>query len=338
MKKNSISNLIITAILDEYGGKSNFAYDDRFKNSFVYNHKYKLDSILTIDKRINKDTQLPYLEVNITDQRGKIIQRDCYEILCEGTELYKISSQKKGQKTIYLNEKIAYIGPSKKKTRKELENEIKTLKLENQGIKDQNMQLLKNSEQEFCNSKTYNLMKEKIEYLEASIKLNEIALENAEIKILKQKEDIQQIYNDNKKFIENINNEEYFIGITENWHEAWEYDKLKQEINTLKGRNNTYSIELLQKDNEIQELLKKIADSEKAEPKNSLLEQIEQNINETKIIKKPGRKSHMTEEIKDIIIKLHEKGYTIRDIARQTGYSTGWIHETIKRNTEQTKQ
>lgn len=42
-----------------------------------------------------------------------------------------------------------------------------------------------------------------------------------------------------------------------------------------------------------------------------------------------GRKSRVTEEEKEKILKLHSKGKTIRETAAETGLSVGYVHKLI---------
>lgn len=342
-EKDRIDNKIIKAILDEYGGSSRFSYNEKFTDCIVYDDKINPGSILTIELKYDKENS-PYIEVGLSDNHGRNIQTDCYEILF-GTDLYKKSSRKKGQYTEYLDEKIAYVGQGTRKPRKKLENENRELLKQNCMLMEQNDRIQKNAEQEYLNSRTYIEMQEKIEFLESLVNLNKTAIEDAEARVQKSNSEIVQIYEDNKRLLEHQKDTDYFIGITENWHYAWEYKKLQQEIDRLKGYINAQSVFLIQREDEIKRLHEKVAGLMKELEEDRIIdnsvcvsvEEIEKMIRINKEILKGkgnrrGRKPSMTDETRGIILELHRKGYTIRDIATQTGVSVGWVHETIKRN------
>lgn len=336
-----IDRKIITAILDQYGGNTRFSFNDKIKDCMTYDSTTNPGEIVSISTKYDKDGS-PFMEVHLTDKKGKIIQTDCYEILF-GTDLYKKSSKKKGQDTEYPDEKIAYVGQGIRKPRQELEKEIRELEKQNKVLMEQNDRLLKNTEQEFLNSWTYIEMQERIGFLESLVKLDEAALADAEARVQKSTAEITQIYEDNKKFLAYQDNIDYFTGITENWHYAQEYKKLEQEINRLKGHISTKDILIIQREEEIKKLHGRIAKLRKSSASktnvspvcvdiNKMEEQIQKKAASEK--KKRGRKSALTDEMLHAILELHKKGYTIRDIAEQTGTSVGWTHEIIKRNTE----
>ena len=337
-----IDRKIITAILDQYGGNTCFSFNDKIKDCMTYDNTINPGKVLSIYIKYDKDGS-PYFEVHLTDKKGKIIQTDCYEILFE-TDLYKKSSKKNGKDIEYPDEKIAYVGQGARKPRQELEKEICKLGKQNRMLMEQNDRILKNTEQEFLNSQTYIEMQEKIGFLESLVKLDEAALADAEARVRKSTAEIIQIYKDNKKFLAHQEDIDYFTGITENWHYAWEYEKLEQEISRLKGHISTKDILIIQRDEEIKKLHEKIAKLKKSSADknstssvciniNKMEERIQKNVTSGK--KKRGRKSALTDEMLHAILELHRKGYTIRDIAEQTGTSVGWTHEIIKRNTEQ---
>lgn len=356
---------IISSILNEYGGSTRYSRDGRFTDTYCYDDKINIGAALTIESKIDKDKYTPYIEVRLSDNKGKIIQTDQYEVLFNGTELYKISSHKKGRNIEYINEKIAYVGTNARKSKNDLEQQVKNLSSQVKMLEEMNQRLLNNSEQEFLNSRTYVEMLEKIDYLEAIKRFNESTLADAEARAEKSTAEIEQIYEDNKKFIKNKDNEGYFVGITENWHEAWEYEQLKQEINRLKGHISANTVLMIQKEKMIEDLLvdkaklkkelsvakkttkqknvsvskaasdESLSDSQPIIMDGKTLEQIEQEIKirtEKRMTeyKKPGKKTSMSDEVQSTIIELHKKGYSYMEIARQVGYSKTRVYDYIK--------
>lgn len=373
--KSKIGRKIITAIINEYGGSTRYSHNDKITDGLVYDDKINLGAMLSIDTKLDRDKNAKYIEVRLTDSKGKISQTDRYEVMFEGTELYKVSSQRKGQEVEYIDEKIAYIGSNARKSRKETEQKLRELSAQNKMLMEANERLLANSEQQFLNSSTYVEMLERISYLESVNRFNESALAEAEARVLKTTDEINQIYEDNKQFITNKDDEGYFVGITENWHAAWEYEKLKQEVNRLKGNISSKSVLMIQRDNEIKKLQSEIARLKKEladkpglnetaqEPiedeqdiikndtnvraiamsvpvetaiSDSQLEQIEKEILDRKMkraagYKKRGRKAIITDEVKYLIIKLHQKGFSYKDISVQVGFSVGTVHAVVKK-------
>ena len=261
MKKYMLSNKIITAILNENGGQSNYTRTDDFIDSMVYNSRTNPGVILSIEWKYDRTTNNSYIESRLTDNHGKIVQTDCYEILF-ATDLFKKTSQKKGQDIEYIDKKIAYIGPAKQKSRRELEKELKELR-------EQNNRLLNNTEQEFMNSRTYYEMQEKISLLET---------------VLSQRDE--------------------------------EITKLQADLAELR---RAQTIKNMISDKDIEHAEKQI-EEKRAENHH-----------------KRGKKSEVTKEKISLILSLHDKGYSMRDIAGQVNLSVGWVHEMIKRyhNTEQ---
>lgn len=356
MSLTKFSRKIISSILNEYGGSSRYSRNERFPDTYCYDDKVNIGATLTIESKTDKEKYTPYIEVHLSDNKGKIIQTDRYEVLFDGTELYKVSSHKKGKDIEDINEKIAYVGTNARKSKNDLEQQVKNLSSQVKMLEEMNQRLLNNAEQEFLNSRTYVEMLEKIDYLEAVKRFNESTLADAEARAEKNTAEIEQIYKDNKKFIQNKDNEGYFVGITENWHEAWEYEQLKQEINRLKGHISANTVLMIQKEKMIEDLLadkaklkkelsaaKKTAKQDKTFTSDSqpiimdgkTLEQIEQEIKirtEKRMAeyKKPGKKTSMSDGVQSTIIELHNKGYSYMEIARQVGYSKTRVYDYIK--------
>lgn len=346
--QKQISSKIIAALLNVYG-KSRYAHDDDCTEYISYFDKQNPGATLVIDLKCKKKNYEPYIEVRLSDKKGRIIQTDCYEVLFD-TDLYQISTQKKGCDIEYIDEKIAYVGSTKKESKAELEKKIKELARQNKALEEQNDRLLKNAEQEFLNSHTYIEMNERIQFLESLNRLTESELAIEKSKKLQVIDNIAQIAKDNEEMLAHHSEEEYFIGITRNWENIWEYEKLQKEINRLKGQISTSSIVMIQKDDEIKKMCTTIAELKKqiSNTNTPIISSI--SINDTSIkkaelqiqqrkqeqqsqYKKRGRKTKISENTAALIKELHKKGYSIRDIAKQTSLSVGCVHSFLK-NTE----
>ncbi|MEE1255965.1 MAG: hypothetical protein UHN47_05580 [Lachnospiraceae bacterium] len=347
--QKQISSRIIVALLDIYG-KSKYAHDDDCTEYISYFDKQNPGATLVIDLKYKKDNYEPYIEVRLSDKKGRIVQTDCYEVLFE-TDLYQISTQKKGCDIEYIDEKVAYVGSRKTESKAELEKKMKELVRRNKLLEEQNNRLMKNSEQEFLNSHTYIEMNERMQFIEKMNKLTESALAIEKSKQLQGSDNIAQILKDNEEMLAHYSEEEYFVGITRNWKNAWECEKLQKEINRLKGQISASSIIMIQKDDEIKKMHATIAKLQKQlKDKTTVVDNLcsnEKAISDVKVeeaefqilqrqkerekqYKKRGRKTSITEETAVLINTLREKGYSIRDIATQTSLSVGSVHAFLK--------
>lgn len=132
------------------------------------------------------------------------------------------------------------------------------------------------AENSFVNSPTFRQMEEKISFLESCNKLSEGHLKSAKGSANRLDHAVQQVYGDNKKLMaEHTEDTDYFIGITENWHEAWEYEKLRNEILTLQGRLDATTTLLSDRDTEIERLQGVVGElRNEREPEDALYEEI----------------------------------------------------------------
>lgn len=117
----------------------------------------------------------------------------------------------------------------------ELEKTLADYKVFLEETQKRNQELLEVEEHTFLHSPTYLQMKEQITFLENLIKLDEYNLVVAKKSARKIDATIQQIYDDNKRLTEEHADTEYFVGITENWHEAMEFKKLQNEVLRLQA-------------------------------------------------------------------------------------------------------
>lgn len=143
------------------------------------------------------------------------------------------------------------------KTQK-LQSELDNYKKWLQESEARNKKMREQAENSFLNSATYCQMMEKIGFIEALNNLNQSHIKHLESQKKKVDESIQQVFADNKAMMEHYKEDgeenSYFIGLTENWHEAKEYTKLKSEIADLKGKVEGLETLLKDRDTEINRL------------------------------------------------------------------------------------
>lgn len=143
---------------------------------------------------------------------------------------------------------------SKDEKIKDLEKRlVETQKLYEQ-VSKRNQEMIQQAENSFLNSATYNQMKQELERLKSLNKLNDIHLASVKKQSISMDEYTKQIYEDNKRMCENEANTNYWVGITENWHDAKEYEKLRDEIHELKGMLEQKEQAIADRDTEINRL------------------------------------------------------------------------------------
>lgn len=143
---------------------------------------------------------------------------------------------------------------------KELKEEIERYKSYLEEASKRNKELVDSEEDTFLHSPTYLQMQEEIKFLKSLNKMNEYHLASAQGRFHKINEDFRQVYEDNKRFIEHSSDKEYFVGITENWRDAREYQKLKYETLELKGKIEQKDLSIADRDSEIERLRKELAE------------------------------------------------------------------------------
>ena len=132
-----------------------------------------------------------------------------------------------------------------------------------ESMSKRNAELVEAEEGTFMHSPTYLQMKEKISFLESLNILNDAHVASIKKRAYVVEADVRQIWEDNRKLTSEKADIEYFTGITENWHEAWEYEKLKKEIYELKGKVDQKDLALKDRNMEIEKLQERLALAEK---------------------------------------------------------------------------
>lgn len=170
---------------------------------------------------------------------------------------------------------------------KELETRYTSLLETMDIISKRNAELADAEENTFLHSPTYIQYCEEIKFLKACMRLDEIEIANLKGKIPQVEDSLRNLYQDNKEMLAHANQEdcEYFIGLTQNWHEAFEYRKQSNEIHRLNGQVEQLKLSLEQRDKEIErlqiELGKKIQESTQEEEKGTNNNELEANITES---------------------------------------------------------
>ena len=135
-----------------------------------------------------------------------------------------------------------------------LEERIAVYESAVERLEKRNAELVAAEEGTFLHSPTYIQMKEYAAFMENINKLNEYHSASLRTQIKRADDSIQQILEDNKKITSESADIDYFVGITENWHDAFEFEKLKKEIMELQGKIEQKDQSIKVRDEEISRL------------------------------------------------------------------------------------
>lgn len=166
------------------------------------------------------------------------------------------------QKLIFVNFKNGVIHMPKKSKEariRELEEQLENYKEYLDKTTARNRELVDAEEGTFLHSPTYLQMQEEIKFLQNLQKLNDHHLASAKAQIRKADDAYRQTYNDNKRLTDEKADTEYFIGLTENWRSAQEYQKLKNDNAVLQGKIEQKDISIANRDAEIERLRHELA-------------------------------------------------------------------------------
>lgn len=259
--KRFLTRKLINYIIQKYGGGHRWVLRDEISEHGIvtYTDKTFSDRMLTINEMWEgKESQFPYIEIHITDSTGYIIRKDRYDY--SDTDRKRIEFVYTEEHGHFYNEfrkvgnAMARPKQSKEAKIKELERRLKQTEGWFEDAQKRNAEMAQQAENSFLNSATYHQMQQEIEFFKSLNKLNEINLASANKRVRRADERLQQIYEDNKRMCEHEGDTEYWIGITECWREAKEYDKLREEIRELKGKVEQQEQAIADRDAEIKRL------------------------------------------------------------------------------------
>ena len=232
----------ISKLLKNYGGGYRWKLNkDLSQKSDQKVYMDASDGMLTINRKWDKETDTSYVMVHISDASGKIYRKDRWNFFPDVRQLYfDYSIDKDGNYDMELKRLDGGNMAKRQSKTQRLQSELNNYKKWLQESEARNQKMREQAENSFLNSATYCQMMEKIGFIEALNNLNQSHIKHLESQKRKVDESIQQIYTDNKAMMEHYKEDgeenPYFIGLTENWHEAKEYTKLKSEIADLKGK------------------------------------------------------------------------------------------------------
>lgn len=254
----------ISKLLKNYGGGYRWKLNkDLSQKSDQKVYMDASDGMLTINRKWDKETDTSYVMVHISDASGKIYRKDRWNFFPDVRQLYfDYSIDKDGNYDMELKRldggNMAKRQSKTQSKTQRLQSELNNYKKWLQESEARNQKMREQAENSFLNSATYCQMMEKIGFIEALNNLNQSHIKHLESQKRKADESIQQIFTDNKAMMEHYKEDgeenPYFIGLTENWHDAKEYTNLKSEIADLEGKVEGLNTLLKDRDDEITRL------------------------------------------------------------------------------------
>lgn len=116
------------------------------------------------------------------------------------------------------------------------------------------------AEDAFVASPTYIQMQETIQFQKNLINANDISRGKAIARNNETIEAARKVFEDNKKFLENDGNSDYFIGITDCFKNLLEVNNFKTQISELKGQLEGAKISIKEREEEINRLTWKVGE------------------------------------------------------------------------------
>lgn len=238
---------------------------------------------------------------------------------------------------------------------KELNHEIKRLKMELAEKRAYNKKLIQNGEQSYLNSSTYYQMQEYITFLENSNKSFEESIKSIRTKSEITNAEWTRLHAENQEFCENKINSDYWIGIADNIYDAKAKKKSEEKIISLESQINAQSEQIKQRDTEIERLKKLVGelkestttattpseqsfdpDYDKYVKKIEEIKEIEQRVEIMRQIKHESMKTdgrgrpRLNDSKIEMVMTLRKQGLSVREIAKELNVGVATVHKYMK--------
>lgn len=229
----------LNELLKMYGGGYRWTLHKELSEKNSISYMDKNGYMLTIGKSYEDGREeFSFVEVHISDVNGKIIRKDRFDFV--NTDSDNIRFEYTEENGCFYDEFRKINVTMSKETKEAKIKKLEERLTETSGYLEQalkrNHEMSEQAENVFLNSPTHHQLQLELEFFKSLNKLNEIHLANAKNQTMRADEHLKQIYEDNKRMCEHHADTEYWAGITENWHEAKEYEMLREEIRELKGK------------------------------------------------------------------------------------------------------
>lgn len=303
---------LINEVIQMYGGGHRYIVreDISERGIITYVEKNNPDKMLTINQYWELDT--PYIMVHLTDTKGVIIRKDRFDYTKRRLEY--VYTEENG----HYYETFRKVGETMAKATKEakikdLEKRLADMTGYYEQMSKRNAEMAERGEESFLNSPTYYQMQEQLDFYKRIADLNQMHIDSQKKWGYRQADKVQQVYEDNKRFMERAGGE-YFIGITEDDTDR-NYEKLREEIRELKGKLEGVNLNLVERDKIIADMMIQIAD---LRAENKALKKSDADIEEEPRLDSTEDKFVQIQRLSKNIITLKHKLSTLRaDLKRE---------------------
>lgn len=255
-KKNFISQSDISTLLKKYGGGYRWKQNKDLSQKGVICYRDKFGYNLTINEKYELDTNKPYVMVHISESDGTIFRWDKWSYFDTIHQLYFDYTVDKNNDYDLEFKELEGVTMAKKRQShtQKLEAELKQYKEWLANQEEINKRMRERGEDSFMNSPTFIQMQDRIKFLEAAYKSQQIGYVGIQGRWKRFEESERKLYDDNKAFLEHDGDSDYFVGITECYKEINEVHRYKDEVETLKGKVQGYKDIIAEHEKEIERL------------------------------------------------------------------------------------
>lgn len=255
-KKNFISQSDISTLLKKYGGGYRWKQNKNLSQKGVICYRDKFGYNLTINEKYELDTNKPYVMVHISESDGTIFRWDKWSYFDTIHQLYFDYTVDKNNDYDLEFKELEGVTMAKKRQShtQKLEAELKQYKEWLAKQEEIIKRMRERGEDSFMNSPTFIQMQDRIKFLEAAYKSQQIGYVGIQGRWKRFEESERKLYDDNKAFLEHDGDSDYFVGITECYKEINEVHRYKDEVKTLEGKIQGYKDIIAEHEKEIERL------------------------------------------------------------------------------------
>ena len=311
----------LNEILKLYGGGYRWTLHEELSEKRQISYMDKKGCMLTINEAYEgKNGQFTYVEVRISDANGKIIRKDRFDFTHTNTDdIEFVYSEENGHfYSDFRKVGMTMARATKESKIKKLEENVKSLQESLEILSKRYTEMQQRGEDSYLNSPTYYQMQERMDFYKTLADLNQSYSDSQRKWRYRQNDAVQQVYADNKRLMEQAGGE-YFIGITEGEHSEREFNKLREEIRELKGKLDGKNLNLVARDEYIEQLIEQIAD---LKAQNTALMKVSDDVvlDKSFTIQELVKASHsdtVDKAVQSLTTALEEAQTTITDLRKQ---------------------
>lgn len=310
----------LNEIIKLYGGGYRWTLKDELSKKNQISYMDKNGCMLTINEAYEgTNGQFTFIEVRIIDKSGKIIRKDRFDFTHTNTDDIEFSYTEENG---HFYEDFRKVGMTmarvtKEPKIKELEERVKSLQESLDLLSKRNDEMAQRAEDSFLNSPTYYQMQEKIDFYKTIADLNQSHINSQRKCRYRQDDEVQQVYADNKRLMEQDGVE---IGIIKGEHSESEFNKLCEEIQELNGKLDCKSLNLVARDEYIEQLIEQVADlRSENDALSKIAEEMKQDKTDTiQALVQASHSDTVDKAVQSLTTALEEAQNTITDLRKKS--------------------